>query len=801
MTAAVQPNYDESVDFLRRWPNALWVLTAIEPTKKRGITTATFQGSSEESEAREWLEKYGAKRNVYFHVNPTLTPLSKKAKIQDMAAMVCLHVDVDPRAGEDVAQEQARILSVFKDNLPPGQLPPSCVIFSGGGYQGFWLLKEGIRLDGDVDRCEAAKLYNLEVERAFEGDSCHNVDRIMRLPGTVNRPNEVKRKKGRKPALAKVMWWTDAVYDLKDFTPAVRVQPKTAGAKGFASQGVTGHRAQVSGNVARLGSLDELPKAVNDETKQIIQVGHDPKQPNKQGSRSEWLWAAVCELVRCKVADDVIYSVITDPRFGISASVLGHETPDGYARRQIERGHEFAINPKLRDMNDEYALIKNVGGRCRIVSEVEGADGRTSLLFQGRSDFLLWANNDRVTYLNAAGNPVSQKLGDWWLLNKNRRQYRGIVFDPSVDGNVGGLYNQWKGFAYPAIAGSCELFLDHLRDNVCDGNADHYAYLMGWMATAVQKPAQQGHTAVVMRGTQGTGKSFFAKTFGRLFGQHFLQVSDPKHLIGSFNAHLRDCLVLFGDEAFYAGDKKHESVLKMLVTEDTMTIEAKGVDAHTARNFIKLIMASNESWVVPAGHHERRYFVLDVNPARQQDNAYFGAIQAELDDGGMEALLHTLRTWDLSEFRIRDLPQTKGLQEQKVLSFDGLQSWWFEKLQHGDILHNQPGWPKEIASVVLNEDYYGFARTANVRATVTPQAIGAFLKKCMPAGWASPIQARTRILYTTASGETRESARPYVRKLPGLTVCRQRWDEVFGQQEWEEVDSTPLHHEADQEHF
>lgn len=67
---------------------------------------------------------------------------------------------------------------------------------------------------------------------------------------------------------------------------------------------------------------------------------------------------------------------------------------------------------------------------------------------------------------------------------------------------------------------------------------------------------EQGEVAVVLRGGKGVGKSFVAEHFGRLFGRHYLKVSQPGHLVGNFNSHLRDVVVLFADEAFYAGDKR-----------------------------------------------------------------------------------------------------------------------------------------------------------------------------------------------------------------------------------------------------
>ena len=73
---------------------------------------------------------------------------------------------------------------------------------------------------------------------------------------------------------------------------------------------------------------------------------------------------------------------------------------------------------------------------------------------------------------------------------------------------------------------------------------------------------------MVLRGGRGTGKGVVARAIGRLFGQHFVHVSHARHLTGNFNAHLAECVLLFVDEAFWAGDKQGEAQLKRMITED-----------------------------------------------------------------------------------------------------------------------------------------------------------------------------------------------------------------------------------------
>ena len=153
----------------------------------------------------------------------------------------------------------------------------------------------------------------------------------------------------------------------------------------------------------------------------------------------------------------------------------------------------------------------------------------------------------------------------------------------------------------------------------------------------VQFPARQGEVAIVMKGVEGTGKGTLGNALRRIMGQHALKISNAKHLVGNFNSHLRDCVFLFADEAFFAGDKQHVGVLKSLITEESLTIEAKYANAVEPPNYLHLMMASNEEWVVPAGLEARRFLVLLTAATKVRDFAYFTAIQAELDAGGYEA--------------------------------------------------------------------------------------------------------------------------------------------------------------------
>ena len=86
------------------------MLTAIRPDRK-AIHTQTFYPASR-SDLLAWLGQHNGSSNVYFHVNSPLHDLNKKAEREDIRSVDWLHVDIDPRAGEDLEEERRRALSL-----------------------------------------------------------------------------------------------------------------------------------------------------------------------------------------------------------------------------------------------------------------------------------------------------------------------------------------------------------------------------------------------------------------------------------------------------------------------------------------------------------------------------------------------------------------------------------------------------------------------------------------------------------------------------------------------------------------
>ena len=317
-----------------------------------------------------------------------------KAKKADVAAVSWLWVDVDPRAGEDVVAERARILALLTTNLPKGVPPPSAVIDSGRGFWGLWRLAEPVVMpdpaapDWDAARASVED-RNRGLELAFGADKCHNLERVMRLPGTVNR------KPGAGPA--RIVAQSGAAYALADF-PAVP-DPKAAQADRPAA--------------VPLAGVDVAALPVPDALRALIVQGRDPDNPARWPSRSEALFHAVCGMVRAGCDDGVILGVILDPDLGISAHVLAQKRPEAYAQRQVARARAEADD--AFDCDKEGRPIATSQRNIRVAIRRLGVALRHDL-FAGR---------DMVEGLDGFGpaldDPTMNRL---WLLVDERFQFR-----------------------------------------------------------------------------------------------------------------------------------------------------------------------------------------------------------------------------------------------------------------------------------------------------------------------------------------------------------------------------------------
>ena len=278
-----------------------------------------------------------------------------------------------------------------------------------------------------------------------------------------------------------------------------------------------------------------------------------------------------------------------------------------------------------------------------------------------------------------------------------------------------------------AERGDWSLMRRHVDEILANGDPKFAEYILNWTAWIFQNPGIPPEVALVLRGGKGSGKGVFGRILMKIFGNHGLQIFSPEHLSGKHNKHLQNRLFLFADEAFWAGDKVAERILKGVLTEKVLMIEPKNVNAFQWKNRLAVYMAANENWVVPASHDERRYAVNGVSEKVKQKREYFAPLFAEIENGGAAAMLWDLKHRDLNGWHPRDaIPQTSALIEQKMLSLTGLELWYVAMLTVGEL----PGPTKKNPRMVLSKALLDDAKDHNQRNRyITDTELGRFMRE------------------------------------------------------------------------
>lgn len=376
----------------------------------------------------------------------------------------------------------------------------------------------------------------------------------------------------------------------------------------------------------------------------------------------------------------------------------------------------------IDEMNEEWGIAV-VGGKIRVIGKKLNSDPERDLMLLSLDDFKNLNMNKKIAITDGAGKVKPIPKSTIWLADEGRKEFTGgVEFTPDqpteYESPVGLTYNMWRGWTVEPEKGDWSNLKAHIEEVICSGNEEHSTWLLDWMADLYQNPANPKGCAVVLKGLEGSGKGTLFEAIGRTIGRHYKHLTQDKHLTGSFNGHLQDALLIFADEVVYGGEKKHAGALKALVTEPKLMVERKGLDAYSYRNYARIGIASNEDWFIPAGPQSRRWFILETSSDKCKDRKWFNKIYEEMENGGIEAMMHELMNREITS-DLKRAPETallKDQQERYLASIaDTFQGWWNDCLEKesieildeanedGEIGSN--GWPELVDRQMIYDVY------------------------------------------------------------------------------------------------
>ena len=253
-----------------------------------------------------------------------------------------------------------------------------------------------------------------------------------------------------------------------------------------------------------------------------------------------------------------------------------------------------------------------------------------------------------------------------WLKHPHARRYQAVIFDPTTRSRTimkNGIQhlNLWRG--WEAERGDVEPFLELSEFLFSELPTEHRSLPLKLMAFKAQNPGEKVPLALVLLGSQGCGKSLWAKIIREAFAPYGAAIPSAA-LLSDFNGWVESSLVGVIDEAqavhiFKAGD-----ILKSMISEQRVMLNEKYRAARQVDNFVSFILTSNDRRVGAYSVDDRRMVVISA-PDKREDEFYDRIVDWR-DRGGPKKLLYWLLNYDLKGWRP---PKNAPMSSEKYMAY------------------------------------------------------------------------------------------------------------------------------------
>lgn len=484
------------------------------------------------------------------------------------------------------------------------------------------------------------------------------------------------------------------------------------------------------------------------------------------------LQARIAALAKLGVVEYEAQRKAAAKELGFREKVLDEAVAE--ARPKPKKGSNKPVEDSVQVLNAEHCVAW-CGGSVTPMKFIKGDWLPTDM-----SSLRQWYANQLVPVTSADGEVEMKNPADLWLCSKERKSYTRVEFVPGKSDLGGGMLNLWGGWALEPTHGDISPFLELTERVVFAEDPLLVRWGLDWVAHLFQKPAALPGKALLLQSGQGFGKNTWIDTIKGPLGSAFLQVSSPKHLVGDFNGHLANKLLVHGAESVWGGDKSKVGPLKALITDEDQAVEHKGKDVYTVRNFKRLVLSSNEDWPIPMDRDDRRFVVSRCAKAFDTDHPFWTDYRKWMRDGGAARVFGYLLDRDISDFKPWErLDEITTSAEIKLQSADALTQWWHSVLEAGSVAESFPvhevagdwmenqgqGWALAVPRKIFWTQFTDWCRDNRVRNIPSSHQ-----RKKILQDLCYPMQERQIVLLNRKASFV----------FPTLTECREEFRRALG---------------------
>jgi hypothetical protein len=221
-------------------------------------------------------------------------------------------------------------------------------------------------------------------------------------------------------------------------------------------------------------------------------------------------------------------------------------------------------------------------------------------------------------------------------------------------------------------------FMIHVANTI--GSDREQRVLIDFMAYVYQNPGKRVQWALLVKGIEGNGKSYFFKVMQAVLGRQASVVSTTA-IDSSFTGWAEGSVLVCIEEIRISGVNKYAILDKMkpLITNPTIAVVHKGKDEKHIPNFTSYMMFTNHADAIPVGDNDRRYCVIFTRQTRKEElfaqhggvkgvEDYFKGLFDDLERRP-DVFARMLSDWEISaDFSPSGrAPETEGLSDMRAM--------------------------------------------------------------------------------------------------------------------------------------